>query len=132
MTVYRNASTILYVEDLKAALGFYRDMLGFAATYQFPPDGPPEFVALENGISLASVTDGQLGSHGQEVRLRTGRPFELCIYTDDVDRSITDLRERGVTVLVEPADQPWGERMAYVADPEGNPVMICAAAEGAG
>jgi lactoylglutathione lyase len=28
-------------------------------------------------------------------------------------------------VLFAPADQPWGERMAYVADPDGNPVMIC-------
>jgi lactoylglutathione lyase len=29
-------------------------------------------------------------------------------------------------VLQEPSDQPWNERMAYVADPDGNAVMICA------
>ena len=27
-------------------------------------------------------------------------------------------------VLLDPADQPWGERLAYVEDPEGNPVML--------
>lgn len=26
-------------------------------------------------------------------------------------------------MLVEPVDQPWGERVAYVRDPEGNAVM---------
>jgi lactoylglutathione lyase len=48
------------------------------------------------------------------------------VYTDDVDEAVADLRDRGYEVLLEPVDQPWGERMAYVADPDGNPVMICA------
>ena len=26
----------------------------------------------------------------------------------------------GVEVLAEPADMPWGERVAFVRDPEGN------------
>ena len=27
-------------------------------------------------------------------------------------------------VLAEPEDMPWGERMAYVSDPDGNPVAL--------
>ena len=27
-------------------------------------------------------------------------------------------------MLAEPADQVWGERVAYVEDPDGNPVHI--------
>jgi lactoylglutathione lyase len=54
------------------------------------------------------------------------RTFELCVYTDDVDDAVAQLRIAGHPVLYEPANQPWGERMAYVADPDGNPVMICA------
>ncbi|MFD0745041.1 VOC family protein [Phytohabitans flavus] len=34
------------------------------------------------------------------------------------------LRAAGVKVLAEPTDQPWGERMATVADPDGNRVII--------
>jgi hypothetical protein len=30
------------------------------------------------------------------------------------------------TVLPEPADMTWGERVAYVADPDGNPVALAA------
>ena len=30
----------------------------------------------------------------------------------------------GATVLREPADMSWGERVAYVTDPEGNLVSL--------
>jgi lactoylglutathione lyase len=29
-----------------------------------------------------------------------------------------------VPVLRTPTDMPWGERVAYVSDPEGNPVAL--------
>jgi lactoylglutathione lyase len=130
MAAFRDAHPIIYVTDLSAALTFYRDLLGFAETYRFPAEGEPVFVALGGGdsgggVALAAVTDGQTGSHGQVIGLRGGRQFEMCVRTDDVDLAIAELRAHGVPVLVEPADQPWGERMAYVADPDGHPVMIC-------
>jgi lactoylglutathione lyase len=133
MGTFREASTIIYTEDLGASLSFYRDLLGFEETYRFPEGDDAEFVALSlggsagAGMALAAVTDGQTGAHGQTIRPRAGRQFELCVYTDDVDRAIDGLRSRNVPVLAEPVDQPWGERMAYVADPSGNPVMVCAA-----
>jgi lactoylglutathione lyase len=34
------------------------------------------------------------------------------------------MRADGVTVLREPTDMPWGERVAYVTDPDGNPVAL--------
>ncbi len=48
------------------------------------------------------------------------------MYVEDVDAIVDRLRAEGVEVLVEPADQPWGERLAYVQDPEGNAVMLTA------
>jgi uncharacterized glyoxalase superfamily protein PhnB len=33
-----------------------------------------------------------------------------------------------VTIVEEPADQPWGERVARVVDPDGNLVLIGQAA----
>ena len=39
-------------------------------------------------------------------------------------RSIERLREAGVEIVEEPADQPWGERVARVHDPDGNLVII--------
>ena len=33
----------------------------------------------------------------------------------------------GATVFRKPQDMPWGERVAWVADPEGNPVALAEA-----
>jgi len=52
------------------------------------------------------------------------RAFDLWIYADDCDAAVDRLRSEGVQVDEEPADQPWGERMARVKDPDGNRVII--------
>jgi lactoylglutathione lyase len=86
--MFQELFPILTTGDLPRALGFYRDLLGFQVTYQFPPEGEPGYVAL------------------------------YC------DATVEHLRGHGVPVLAEPADQPWGERMAEVADPDGNRVIV--------
>ena len=123
---YRNAFPIIYTSDLRRALRFYRDGLGFAETFRFPSDGDPEFVSLRlDGSGGIALSGPGTSLHGLPVT-PGGRGFELCVYTDDVDGAVGDLRSRGHEVLLEPIDQPWGERVAYVADPDGNPVLICA------
>jgi lactoylglutathione lyase len=110
-------------------VAFYRDLFGFAETYRFPAEGEPEFVGLdldEGSIALAAVSNSTAPEHGLPLRPVAGRRFELCVYADDVDAAIDELRAAGVPVLMEPADQPWGERLAYVQDPDGNPVHITA------
>jgi uncharacterized glyoxalase superfamily protein PhnB len=41
-----------------------------------------------------------------------------------VDAEIAALREAGVEIGKEPADTEWGERMATVADPDGNDIYL--------
>jgi lactoylglutathione lyase len=110
---------ILVTRDLRPALGFYRDLLGAAVTYEFPgPDGEPGYVGLELGSS-------QLGI-GRDPGL-TDAPsarFNLWLYVEDCDATIERLRAAGVRVVEEPADQPWGERIARVLDPDGNTVIV--------
>jgi lactoylglutathione lyase len=117
---------ILYSDDVPRALGFYRDLLGFSETFRFPDEGEPEFVALELGDAEVAIGRAADPLHGKPLRPVSGHRFELCIYTDDVDAAVERLRGAGVPVLVEPVDQPWQERLAYVEDPDGNPVMITA------
>jgi len=129
--VFSTAFPIVYCDDLPRSLRFYRDLLGFRVTFSHPEQGEPGFVALQLGegaeLALADVRDPEaVPLHGKTVRPASGHGFELCVYADDVDDAVTALRAAGVPVLAEPADQPWGDRMAYVEDPEGNPVMLCA------
>jgi uncharacterized glyoxalase superfamily protein PhnB len=48
----------------------------------------------------------------------------IWAYADDCDRAVELLRGAGIRVIAEPEDQPWGERMARVLDPDGNVVVI--------
>ncbi|WP_207946773.1 VOC family protein [Actinomadura sp. 7K507] len=125
---FRSAFPMLACDDLQRSLAFYRDALGFRETYRFEDEGTATFVALQlgdgSGLGLGGVPEGGAGIHGLPQRPISGRYFEMCVYCDDVDASIEELRALGHPVLVEPSGTPWGERIAYVADPDGHPIML--------
>lgn len=52
------------------------------------------------------------------------RSISLWTYTDDCDALVERIRAAGGTITEEPADQPWGERVARVLDPDGNQIII--------
>src|SRR5688572_26760733 len=126
--MFTSAFPILYTTDLPAALGFYRDLLGFKMAFRFPDEGEPTFVTLRLGASEIGIAQpGERGDlHGLPIDLSGGTRFELCVYCEDTDATIAHLREHGVQVIYGPTDQPWAERLAYVLDPMGNPVHITA------
>ena len=119
----------LKVADLERSLKFYRDLLGGSENYRFPETGPPAFVVVRLGESDVGL--GQLGDgaplHGQAQRPAQGHRIELCLYVADVDATVERLKQSGTPVLLAPQDQPWGERVAYVADPDGNLLMLTCA-----
>lgn len=119
MTTYRDSFPILYVADVDRALGFYRDVLGFAVGYEWREEDVLGFVALalDDGRSLG------LARRAPD----TGERFELCLLADDADAACEELRAKGVPIRMEPQDQPWGERMFYAEDPDGNPIHVRAA-----
>jgi lactoylglutathione lyase len=117
---------ILYVENVARAVGFYGGLLGFETIYSFPPGDEPGFVSmcLPSGDKLALSLNSFDPGHGLPIDGVTGRPFELCVEVSDVDEAVDELTGHAVPVLSEPRDMPWGERVAFVADPDGNPVHI--------
>jgi len=48
----------------------------------------------------------------------------LWVYAENCDDAVARLRAAGTVITEEPADQPWGERMARGEDPGGNEVVI--------
>jgi lactoylglutathione lyase len=121
----RKLFPMLSTLDLDRALDFYGGLLGGVETYRIP-DEQPVFVVLRLGdseIGLGRIT-GAPALHGQPQRPAQGHRIELCVYVDDVDATVARMRTAGVRVLVEPVDQPWGERIAYVVDPDDNLVML--------
>jgi uncharacterized glyoxalase superfamily protein PhnB len=101
------------VGNLVAATRFY-EQLGFAVNYEFPPDGEPVFVTMERGAATIGFGAGA----AEEER------YGLWVYVDDVDATCARLRAAGAEMVAEPEDQPWGERVARMRDPEGNLVYL--------
>src|SRR5215218_5127560 len=113
--MFQEVFPILSTGDLPRALGFYCDLLGFRVSYQFPPEGEPAYVALDLGRSHLGIGADPDTTGTQPAT--DGRRLTLWVYADDCDAAVEHLRRHGVQVMAEPADQPWGERMAEVADP---------------
>jgi aminoglycoside 6'-N-acetyltransferase len=109
---------IISTRDLLRMLGFYEGLLGGEIRYRFPSEGSPDFVTVRIGsdeIGLAAAADTPAD---------TQRRVALWIYADDCDTAVAHLRAAGVTIVDEPADQPWGERIARLLDPDGNEVIV--------
>jgi lactoylglutathione lyase len=108
---FREAFPIFHTPDLERAAAFYSERLGFEETYRIP------------GFVVVTLGPFSLGLAESSDATPAGR-VALWLYTDDVDAQIEALREAGVEVVREPEDQEWGERMASVADPDGNEVCL--------
>ena len=109
---------IISTPDLERSLGFYRDLLGGTVTYSFPgEDGAPVYVGVDLGSSHLGI------GLETETAARPG-PISLWLYAADCDAVVERVRAAGGRVTEEPVDQPWGERVARVLDPDGNEIII--------
>jgi lactoylglutathione lyase len=120
----RRAFPVLYAKDVDAVAVFY-GRLGFREHVRMPaPDGSAGYVGLAREGAELAITSEESPRALAGVEPGPGPRHELFVYVDDVDAAVTELRDAGATVLREPADMPWGERVAFVADPEGNVVSL--------
>jgi len=105
---------ILYVDDLAASVGFYRDVVGLE--YKFTDAGYAEFDA--GGVRFALYERRRAEwLTGRDVT--PGAGGEVVVMVEDVDACAERLAGLGVVVLSGPADRPWGHRTVHVADPDG-------------
>ena len=108
---------MLVTRDLDRLTGFYRQLLGAQETERVPAEGPTLFVGLRIGdsdLGLVSVDDAPDGP----------QRMLLSIDVPDVDALLPRVTELGGHVQGPPNDMPWGQRVAHVADPDGNTVNL--------
>lgn len=116
------AFPILYTPDVVRLRAFY-ERLGFEQTYQNPEQGDPGYVSMRRELSEIGIVNADFPKQTIGVERGDGARFELFVYVDDVDVTVEQLRDH-TAVLKEPELMPWGERLAYVGDPDGNPVAL--------
>ncbi len=124
--VFRRPQVNLYSRDLPRALAFYAQ-LGFAETFRYPRDGAPEHVEMRlDGFTLGIATEATaIENHGLSPSLE-GRGMELVLWTDDTEAAFARLLSLGARALSKPHDWLGTLRLAWVADPDDNPIQIVA------
>lgn len=118
------AFPVIYSTDVARAANFW-ETLGFERHYQLPAEGEPGYVGLRSGSAELAVTDARWAAERYGLTIGSGPRFEMYVYVPNLDSVVARLRHFGVSVLREPEDMPWGERIASVSDPDGNPVALC-------
>lgn len=117
----------LFVDDMATMIRFYRDVLGF------------EIKEAEDAVNVYLIKDGTLFMlyERKNFEKMTSRKykylkglnghFEIALYVDtfeEVDIEFAKAVSKGATPILEPTDEPWGQRTCYIADPEGNLIEI--------
>ena len=119
---------ILYVNDFEKTMDFYKGILGLPIKLQ--QDTYVEFDTGEYTLSINTRKDVKelTGLKVPESSTST-QTFEVGFVVEDVGATIETLRQQGVTILKEPVTKPWGQTVAYVADPDGHYIEICTSVE---
>ncbi len=101
------------VQDMARMICFYRDVLGFGIKEQENPDN-------------ASFTkDGTLFlmEGRRNLEIMTQHRFETALGMENyaaVDAAYQHVIIGGGVSVLKPTTEPWGRRMCYIEDPEGN------------
>ncbi|MDG4770591.1 VOC family protein [Solwaraspora sp. WMMD792] len=109
---------IISTPDLPRLQKFYETVLGAEQVRQHPADGPVFFVGLRHGESEFGIVNEERADVSAPSRVL------LSIDVDDVDALLGQVEAAGGTVLAPPDDTPWGQRVAHLADPDGNLINL--------
>ena len=120
-------------DDADAALGFYRDALGFEVRNDVgfkgmrwltvgPADQPGTSIVLTPPGADPGVTEDER----RVIRemMAKGTYAGISLATPDLDDTFARLESSGAEVVQEPMDQPYGVRDCAFRDPAGNLVRI--------
>lgn len=98
--------------------GFYTELLGAEEVFRVPAEGPVFYLGLRIGDTDLGLVAKPEAADGAAPRML------LSIAVDDVDATLGRVEALGGSVGGAPKDMPWGQRVAHVLDPDGNPLNL--------
>ncbi len=126
-------ASMLPHDDPEASLAFYRDALGFEVRNDVgrgrmrwitvgPPGQPKTSIVLHPPAVDPGITDDERRAVVE--MMAKGTYAMVLLATKDLDGTFEQLVRRGVEVVQEPTDQPYGVRDCAVRDPAGTLIRI--------
>ncbi|THF63035.1 VOC family protein [Pseudothauera nasutitermitis] len=119
------AYTILYVDDVAQALAFYEKAFGLRRRFLHESG---DYGELDSGATALAFSSRRLM---RELGKHPAAPdphapgFEIAFATADVHGALARALAAGATLEQEAREMPWGQTVAYVADPQGYLVELC-------
>ena len=97
------------MQDVQAAVEFYTAKLGFTLGFTWPEGATPTYAGVNLGDVQVFLDQGEPNAGGLEICFVVGNADELC----------EAQRARGVDILTEPGDRPYGLRDYSARDLHG-------------
>ena len=111
-------SATVAVRNMKRTTEFYRNYLGFKMGMAFPDTDNPEYADLsKDGMVLMFIPTKNMGI-GKEEKLGVGVNIYMQI-DGDIDEYYAELKDKGVKIVVDIKDEPYGIRDFTVEDIDG-------------
>ena len=108
----------IYVEDLKASLSFYQNVLGLPLLGQ-----GEDWAHFDAGAgTLLELFTG--GQHRKKPKRPDQQSIVLGLRVDNLDRTIAELQQKGVSFIPEGSGEFAGTRWAHFSDVEGNRLEV--------
>ncbi len=114
---------ILIVEDLDRALRFYVDVLGLRLGHRSGDYAQLDTGATRLGLYTRYAMAKTLGM-SLKPPAHDAPGFEIGFKVPDVGEAFAELVGRGASAVMPPTDRPWGQRTAYVRDPDGHLIEL--------
>ena len=103
------------VADVDATLAYYRDALGFSCEGRHQDES-------SEAVFGSALCDG---ANFYFRKTKGPIPANNCmVYVDEVDEFCATLKARGVKILEEPEDKPWGYRQFTLEDLNGHTLCV--------
>ena len=111
-------SPTLAVRNMKQTIQFCRDSLGFKIGMTFPDTDNPEYADLsKDGMVIMFILAQNVGIGAKE-KLGIGVNLYMQI-NGDIDEYYSELKNKGVKIIVDIKDEPYGIRDFTVEDIDG-------------
>jgi len=116
----RELRLVLTVDDLDAAVAFYRDALGLEQLGVFENDGGREFLLGADRGTLELFDEAQAAAvDAIEVGRRAAGCVRIGFEVEDSDAAAERLVAGGGSQLAPSVETPWGDRNVRIASPDG-------------
>ncbi len=118
---YHTVTPYLAVEDAAQAIEYYKNVFGAKELVRMDaPGGAIGHAELEVGDSRVMLSDPFPQSSTKPPKELGGTSVSVFMYVEDVDAVVKQAVDAGAKVLMDVADQFWGDRFGTIQDPFGH------------